>query len=540
MNPSDRFSLAAAPLLVAALLVTAALFVTAALPPRCAAQYNTAPPAQPVRTVFIHHSVGENWLREDHGGLAPALYANNYHIHDTNYDWGPVDEDAGDANVIGNHTDIGYWYNWFLAPHRDTYLQQLYANERLTDGIAWSDSCADPGGENTIILFKSCFVSATYISGSAGDPPLAAGLANPIRGIGMDVDAGAYTVANIKGLYRDLLTYFASRQDKLFVLITTPPSCPGEASPAMPLLRDINNWLVGSWLSGYAYNNVMVFDFSCVLTSNGGDTETNDLGAAGGSHHRFRNGAIEHVTGPSPMLAYGTWDQGSASWDNHPTPTGGLKATAEFLPLLNIAYNRWRGNTPALPAAPTLVSPPDSAADLTTAPTLVWSAVAGAQSYTAQLATNATFTAGIREQVSIGGTQYVAAGLTAGTGYFWHIRAVNAVGSGPWSAVRFFTTAPTVGIGKPPEPGGFRIAGVYPQPARGGATVLLESNRAQRVTLTLHDALGRLVAVPFDAAVSAGTTGAALRTATLASGLYLLRAAGDGAAAMQRVLVARE
>jgi hypothetical protein len=336
MQASDRLPLCAAALLLAAML---------AAPPICAAQYNTNRPAQPVRAVFIHHSVGENWLNEGHGGLAPALYANNYHIHDTNYEWGPIDEDAGDSNPIGNHTDIGYWYNWFLAPHRDVYLQQLYTNERLTDGIIYSDSCADPGGENAIVLFKSCFVSASNIGGNAGDPPLAPGVTNPLHGIGTEVDNTLYTVENIKGLYRDLLAYFATRQDKLFVLITTPPSCPGEADDAMPKLRDINNWLVTSWLNGYGHNNVMVFDFSCVLTSNGGDAETNDIGAAGGSHHRFRNGAIEHTTGPSPMLAYGTWDQGSSSWDNHPTPAGGQKATAEFIPLLNIAYNRWKGNT---------------------------------------------------------------------------------------------------------------------------------------------------------------------------------------------------
>ena len=31
------------------------------------------------------------------------------------------------------------------------------------------------------------------------------------------------TVTNIKGLYRDLLSYFATRQDKLFILLTPPP-----------------------------------------------------------------------------------------------------------------------------------------------------------------------------------------------------------------------------------------------------------------------------------------------------------------------------
>jgi len=53
--------------------------------------------------------------------------------------------------------------------------------------------------------------------------------------------------------------------------------------------------LMNSWLSGYAYHNVVVFDFYTVLTSNGGDANTNDLNWATGNHHRYRNNAIEHI-----------------------------------------------------------------------------------------------------------------------------------------------------------------------------------------------------------------------------------------------------
>jgi len=37
----------------------------------------------------------------------------------------------------------------------------------------------------------------------------------------------------------------------------------------------VANWLVNDWLAGYPYNNVAVFDFYNVLTSNGGNTNTN-------------------------------------------------------------------------------------------------------------------------------------------------------------------------------------------------------------------------------------------------------------------------
>jgi len=79
-----------------------------------------------------------------------------------------------------------------------------------------------------------------------------------------------------------------------------------------------------------------------VLTTNGGDENTNDLGSATGNHHRWWNGAVQHKADgdndPSPdVLEY--WSPG---YDDHPSPAGGCKATAEFLPLLNVAYHRWK------------------------------------------------------------------------------------------------------------------------------------------------------------------------------------------------------
>ena len=47
---------------------------------------NPNPPSATVRLVFIHHSVGENWLN---AGLFAQLNANNYYVTDTYYGWGP-------------------------------------------------------------------------------------------------------------------------------------------------------------------------------------------------------------------------------------------------------------------------------------------------------------------------------------------------------------------------------------------------------------------------------------------------------------------
>ncbi|MBI5870143.1 MAG: hypothetical protein HZB44_04185 [Actinobacteria bacterium] len=294
---------------------------------------DSSPPAQPVRLVFIHHSVGENWLDDSQGGLAAALMQNNYYVSDTNYGWGPPDADSGFEN-IGDHTDIGYWYNWFAGPNSPTYMKALYAESGQNTAAPYSRLASDPGGENEIVMFKSCFPNSN-LGGSPGDPPAEG--QNLLRGQGSG--EAVHTVQNAKGIYNDLLEGFATEQDKLFIVVTAPPLIESETTPeAAANARAFNRWLVNDWLEDYPYQNVAVFDFYNVLTSNGGSPEVNDSGRSSGNHHRYSPEleAIEYVTGQgSDFSAYG-------SGDSHPTAAGGQKATDEFIEMLNISYHAWK------------------------------------------------------------------------------------------------------------------------------------------------------------------------------------------------------
>jgi hypothetical protein len=293
------------------------------------------PPASPVRLIFIHHSTGENWLADENGGLGIALRDNNYFASDTNYDWGP--------DAIGSLTDIGDWWLWFRGPDSLSYLNALYTeNEQHS---AYSRMESGPDGENEIVMFKSCFPNSA-LQGDPNDvvPQIDS---NPLRG--QDSGSEFHTVANAKGIYIDLLDYFQTRQDKLFIVITAPPqSDPTYADNA----RAFNEWLMHDWLQNYPYNNVFVFDFYNVLTTNGGSPSVNDLNQETGNHHRWWHDAVQHKTdgdnddNPN-VLEYPTED-------DHPSRAGNMKATAEFLPLLNIAYNRWKGSHEA--SATTLVA----------------------------------------------------------------------------------------------------------------------------------------------------------------------------------------
>jgi len=283
---------------------------------------NTSLPAKPAKTVkliFIHHSTGEAWLADGHGNLGIALKNNNYFVSDTNYGWGP--------DGIGDRTDTGHWYTWFRGSKSSTYTNALFKESDQHAGYT-RRSDPDPSRENEIIMFKSCFPNSA-IDGNPNDS--AKKSSNPLRG-----NSGPLTVANVKGIYNDILTYFAAHQEKMFVLIVTPPLAKEATSSSQAAnARAVANWLMSDWLDGYAHKNVFVFDYYNVLTSNGGSADKNDLNQSGGNHHRWWNGRVQHSkTGSSNFLAYPTGD-------SHPSAAGDKKATDEFVPLLNYYYSRW-------------------------------------------------------------------------------------------------------------------------------------------------------------------------------------------------------
>jgi len=282
------------------------------------------PPDHPVKLIFIHHSTGGNWLaspsdNELGGDLGRLLMENNYFVSATNYGWGP--------DSIGDATDIPNWVDWFNGDNSPTYLNALYNEngQNIGDFGAWPRLVGDPGGENEIILFKSCFPNSD-LEGKPDDPP------DP---------EGWLSVGHSKYVYNEILKNFATRPDKLFIVITAPPLSSGNTTQAHATnARGLNEWLINDWLreNNYTLSNVAVFDLYNVLT--GPD-----------SHHRFINGQIEHIVGSRNTLYY-------PSGDDHPSREGNRKAADEFIPLLNIFYHQWiTSGTSSLPPA-TEAAPP--------------------------------------------------------------------------------------------------------------------------------------------------------------------------------------
>ena len=296
-------------------LALCCLLASAMSPAALPQPINTDPPAEPVRLIFIHHSTGGNWLADPNqnelgGDLGRALMENNYFVSATNHGWGP--------DSIGDATDIPNWVDWFRGERSSVYLDALYneSGQNFGDFGSWPRLADAPAGENRIIVFKSCFPNSD-LEGRPDDPA---------------AEDGWLTIGNAKYTYNEILKYFATRPDKLFVVVTAPPLT---RSSHAKNARAFNLWLVNDWLeeNNYTLGNVAVFDFYNVLT--GPD-----------NHHRVVNGQEEHTYQEGKNLSF------YPSGDDHPSQTGNRKATEEFVPLLNAFYNHWIASSGgAMPAS---------------------------------------------------------------------------------------------------------------------------------------------------------------------------------------------
>ena len=311
-----------------------------ATPPRI----DPNPPVETTNLVFIHASVGDQWLSH---WLGEELGANNYFVSDYS---------------VHNHPDFpGHDYCSWPAVFGDPRWLDVVTQHNAAEAN-YTRPMADPGRENTILMIKPCFTQYP-IMGNPDDPPCA------------DCDC-APTVAAIKRALIDLRAVLAQHPDRFFVLVTAPPK-KQEGMTYGETARALADWMVNEWLDGYEVGNVMVFDLFNVLTSNAegeGDPcqqwitypenpETaSDVESATGNHHRVWNGEVQHQR---------EFDQTySAYCHSHPGKGATYKMTYEFVPLLNAYYNAWvAGGGPVARPAPAPTEPvtlqPTSAAVVT-------------------------------------------------------------------------------------------------------------------------------------------------------------------------------
>ncbi len=254
--------------------------------------------------VFIHHSVGQNWL--DHS-LRGALEAKAYidQVNEITYGTVVLPDTGRPASldaVPGDSTDMNTWLLWF--------------NDYKTHVQSYPSSSV-----NTIVMFKSCFPNSDTTSDGTepGDP------------------FGDLTLANLKALYRHpggagrsygangqfyhpLEDVFAANPDTLFIAVTSPPlNNSSTDNNAAHRARLFNNWLKGTWLPAYnaahpGLKNVAVFDLFNELANGDGVSHPNRLksiygGATDDSHPN--DAANAHLTA---VFATGANDFIDTAW----------------------------------------------------------------------------------------------------------------------------------------------------------------------------------------------------------------------------------
>jgi hypothetical protein len=263
------------------------------------AEISSERPKNPLRLLFIHHSVGGRILADkgprervdeeiwkshpEGGGLRKLLEDAGYQVGEASY-----------GSVIGQATDRGDW----LPKFRDQMDKVLTAQ--------LNDKPLPDGQKNHVVVWKSCF---------------------PMNMI--DDDAA---LANAKSQLSAILPELAKHPETLFVHLTSPPLAPkvreepgwkflaravlGKSQPgprlekAGPLARQLNDWVVSpdGWLKDYPHKNVVVFDLYDLLTDHG----------------------------KSNFLAYAS----DGGYDSHPNGEGNQKVAAELVPFLNRAVRR--------------------------------------------------------------------------------------------------------------------------------------------------------------------------------------------------------
>lgn len=303
------------------------------------------PPDRIRKLVFIHHSSGGSWLANPSslgGGLGLALDQVGIYVRDINYSIYNNDFNPPYNSTICDYTDLGHWYTWFAdttldgndVPKRDNIMDGEHGvckTTNKTDGHgAYVTSLEDPGGENEIIMFKSCYPSANIYTDNDTVPA-------DLYGYGADRTVGGQnvnTVSNIKALYNTILEYFKTRPDKMFVVAFNPALLEASTtSERAANARTIANWLVNDWLQDAEWENrnVYVFDLFNELT-HANNRHTYDVNLS----------QVVHYTDPSSGN-YSVYPRSEG--DNHPSGEGLQKASAHFAPLLKYwiaQYDAWR------------------------------------------------------------------------------------------------------------------------------------------------------------------------------------------------------
>lgn len=209
------------------------------------------------------------------------------------------------------------------------------------------------------------------------------------------------------------------------------------------------------------------------------------------------------------------------------------------------AYSSWSGTqsftTPAgpAPAIPIVGSPSANTVIASTAPVLSWfiPVVQQQLSYEVEYSLNANFS-GAQVIIGVTGQQAPLSGLSAGSKYYWRVRAKNQNGTySPYSGNGSFTVNGVTGVQESGVPIEFNLAQNYPNPFNPATRISFTLPQQSSVYLKIYNMLGQEVAALINGEVkSSGYHEVVFDASRLSSGVYLYKLS-DGKQSMTRKLV---
>jgi len=184
------------------------------------------------RLVFVHHSVGRNWLSQ--GGLRDSLMARGIAVRSISR-----------GTTLGEETDMCHW-----VPKFQSEIDRIIKFDHAPN-IPFSGP-----EENDIIMFKSCYPNSNVMAGNEGE--------------GSATDSTA-TLANYRAVMAELEPVLAAHPGKKFVYVTSPPLIPERTtSENAARARQFNEWVKSEFLTLYnehtGQTNLLVFDLFDVLS----------------------------------------------------------------------------------------------------------------------------------------------------------------------------------------------------------------------------------------------------------------------------------
>ena len=209
------------------------------------------------RMVFVHHSVGRNWLNE--GGLRDSLVSRGIAVRSVTY-----------GCPIGENTDMRDW----LPKFRD-HLEQIIRFDQAPD-IPFGGT-----EENDIIMFKSCYPNSE-IAADGSEPG--------------DPNVPTATVTNYEAVLGSIEPFMAEHPHKLFIYVTAPPLASEATTPeSAARARKFNQWVASEFVKQYTAqtgkDNLRVFDLYDVLSDPTTNCLRESFKTASGDSHPNRAGS---------------------------------------------------------------------------------------------------------------------------------------------------------------------------------------------------------------------------------------------------------